>query len=60
MYNKEIKNKIRIDGQLNTSISIESGNFCKMYHFDIGLFSNEDIELDFNPISFKVKVSNEK
>ena len=60
VHNKEIKNKIRKDANLNTSISIESGNFCKMYHFDIGLFSNEDIELDFNTISFKVKVSNDK
>ena len=60
VFNKEIKDKIKKDGSLQTFISIESGNFCKMYHFDIGLFSNEDIELDFNIISFKVKVSNEK
>ena len=60
VYNKEIKNKIKKNGNIQTFISIESGYFCKMYHFDVGLFSNDDIELDFNIISFKVKVSNDK
>ena len=60
VYNKEIDKKIAKEGALKTSISIESGNFCKMYHFDVGLFSLIDIELDFNIISFKVKVTNEK
>ena len=59
-YNKEIKNIIRREGSTITKINVESGEFCKMYHFDVGLFSTENnIELDFNFISFKVKVSNE-
>jgi len=48
--NKDIKNKIAKDGNFKTFISIESGNFCKMYHFEVGLFSSNDIELDFNKI----------
>jgi hypothetical protein len=56
--NKDIKNKIAKDGNFKTFISIESGNFCKMYHFEVGLFSSNDIELDFNTISFKIKVTN--
>ena len=60
VYNKEIKNIIRREGSTITKINVESGEFCKMYHFDVGLFSTENnIELDFNFISFKVKVSNE-
>ena len=60
VYNKEIKNLIRREGSTITKINVESGEFCKMYHFDVGLFSTENnIELDFNFISFKVKVSNE-
>jgi hypothetical protein len=60
VYNKEIKNIIRREGCTITKINVESGEFCKMYHFDVGLFSTENnIELDFNFISFKVKVSNE-
>ncbi len=60
VFNKEIKDRIGKEKELKTSISIESGNFCKNYYFDIGLFSSADIELDFNFISFKVKVENEK
>ena len=56
--NKDIKNKIAKDGNFKTFISIESGNFCKMYNFEVGLFSSNDIELDFNTISFKIKVTN--
>ena len=51
---------ISLIGQIE-KINVESGEFCKMYHFDVGLFSTENnIELDFNFISFKVKVENEK
>jgi hypothetical protein len=60
VFNKEIKDRIGKEKELKTSISIESGNFCKNYYFDIGLFSSADIELDFNFISFIVKVENEK
>ena len=58
VYNKEIKGKIKKEESIKTSINVESGKFCKMYHFEIGLFSSQDVELDFNTISFKVKVSN--
>ena len=58
VYNKEIKDKIMKGQGIQTSISIESGNFSKMYHFDVGIFSSADIELEFNTITYKVKVSN--
>ena len=58
VYNKDIEDEIKREGGIGTSVSIESGNFSKMYHFDIGIFSPNDIELDFNTITFKVKVSN--
>ena len=56
--NKDIKNEIKREEGIGTSISIESGNFSKMYHFDVGIFTPNDIELDFNTITYKVKVSN--
>ena len=58
VYNKDIEGKIKREEGIKTFISIESGNFSKMYHFDIGLFSPTDIELVFNTITYKVKVSN--
>lgn len=58
VYNKDIKDIIKREEGIKTFISIESGNFSKMYHFDIGIFSPIDIELVFNTITYKVKVSN--
>ena len=58
VYNKDIEDKIKREEGIKTFISIESGNFSKMYHFDIGIFSPTDIELVFNTITYKVKVSN--
>ena len=58
VYNKDIEGKIKREEGIKTFISIESGNFSKMYHFDIGIFSPTDIELVFNTITYKVKVSN--
>ena len=58
VYNKEIKDKIMKGQGIQTSISIESGNFSKMYNFDVAIFSLADIELEFNIITYKVKVSN--
>ena len=57
VYNKDIKDKIKKDGNFKTFLSIESGNFCKNYQFEVALFSSADIDLDFNIISFKIKVS---
>jgi len=59
VYNMEIKEEIRRNGNIKTNIDVESGKYCKMYHFDVGLFATGNIELESNFISFKVKVSNE-
>ena len=58
VYSKEIKSKIKKEENFKTIIDIQSGNFCKIYNFEIGLFSSSDIDLDYNTISFKVKVTN--
>ena len=56
IYSKEIDNKIKSGETLKTSISVESSSFCKIYNFNIGLFSNEDIEIVFNTLSIKLRV----
>ena len=54
--NKEIENKIGRGQALKTTISVESNNFCKNYNFTVGLFSTEDIDIEFNNLNFKLNV----
>lgn len=56
IFNKELENKIKRQENFQTSVTIQSSNFCKIYNFNIGLFSTENIDVDFNTISFKLKV----
>ena len=56
VHNKELDNKIRRGDILQTFISIESNNFCKIYSFNIGLYSSEDIHVEFNSLPLKLKV----
>ena len=56
IYNKELENKIKKDEILSSSISIESSNFCKIYNFNIVLYSTDNIEIVCNMLSFKLKV----
>ena len=56
VHNKELDYKIRRGDTLKTFISIESNNFCKIYNFNLGLYSTEDIHVEFNSLSLKLKV----
>ena len=60
IYNKELDNTIRPGETLKTFISIESSLFSKIYNFNIVLFSTEDINIEFNILSIKLKVLNDK
>ena len=52
----ELDKKIKSGETLKTSISVESSSFCKIYNFNIGLFSTEDIEIVSNSLSIKLRV----
>lgn len=56
IYEKQIENKARRGEAFNCSISIKSSNFCKIYNFNIGLYSTENIDVEYNMLSFKLKV----
>ena len=56
IFNKEIENKLGRGEILKTSFTIESNIYCKTYNFSIGLFSTENIDIEFNDLSFKIKV----
>ena len=56
IHHKELNNKIKSRGYIDTTISIESNDFCKIYSFSIELYSNEDIELIYESLSMKVRV----
>jgi hypothetical protein len=60
VYNKDIESKIRRGESLKSSLSIETNIFSKIYTFTIELYSCEDIEIECNSLSFKLKVLADK
>jgi hypothetical protein len=60
VYNKDIESKIRRGESLKASLSIETNIFSKIYTFTIELYSCEDIEIECNSLSFKLKVLADK
>ena len=56
IHHKELTNIIKSKSFLDTTISIESNDFSKIYAFSIELYSNEDIELSCESLLMKLRV----
>ena len=56
IFNKEIENNLERGEVLKTSFTVESNIYCKIYNFNIGLYSTENIDIEYNSLSFRIKV----
>ena len=56
IYHKELDKIIKSKSFIDTTISIQSNDFCKIYNFSIELYSNESVELIYESLSFKIRV----
>ena len=60
VYEKKVEHILNKQEQIDVNMILESTEFCKIYYFTIELYTNEEIKLKTNILSFKLEVNKDE
>ena len=60
VYEKKVGQILNKQEQIDINMVLESNDFCKIYYFTIELYTNKEIKLKNNILSFHLEVNNDE
>ena len=60
VYEKKVEQVLNKHEQIDVNVLLESNEFCKIYYFTIELYTNDEIKLKKNILSFTLEVNKDE
>ena len=60
VYEKKVEHVLNKHEQIDVNVLLESNEFCKIYYFTIELYTNDEIKLKKNILSFTLEVNKDE
>jgi len=60
VYEKKVEQVLNKQEQIDVNVLLESNEFCKIYYFTIELYTNDEIKLKKNILSFTLEVNQDE